>query len=224
MKGFYHVGGDADGVTGHRTGPGSYSIQMTVGEEVFEAPLEIQWDPRLETSSVLIAEQQEALQSLRMMIDELHRSVTAMTAVKSQAAQYKGVLEETAGDEEAITAAKTLIEAIDEWRDSVANFDRKGFQDVLNFPDRLSTDLQFLYGEVDETTSGLTKGMVERMADLKAKWDEAMTARDGLLNDEVAAFNTALLGADVARVVLPPFTEAEALAAQEEREAREGEE
>ncbi|MEM9837711.1 MAG: hypothetical protein AAF830_01010 [Pseudomonadota bacterium] len=206
-KGLYHVGGDSDGVSGHRTGPGTYTVRMTLGEAIFEAPLEIKWDPRLETSAEQIAEQQEALGKLRTMIDSLHRSINAMSTAKSQATQFKTVLEETGGDQSVIDAATALTEAVDEWTESVANFKREGFQDVLNFPDRLSTDLQFLYGNVDGTTTGLTKGMRDRMADLTVRWETAMKERVDVLAGPVAAFEEALAEADVARIVLPPLTE-----------------
>ncbi|MEE4208405.1 MAG: hypothetical protein V2I43_03960, partial [Parvularcula sp.] len=221
VEGFYHVGGDEDGVTGHHAGPGTYLVRMTIGEDEVEAPLEVRWDPRLETSDEEVLEQQKMLADLRSMIDELHRSITALTSAKEQAAQYKDVLEETDGDQDVIEAAEALTEAVDEWRDSVANFEREGFQDVLNFPDRLSTDLQFLYGDIDEATSGLTKGMRDRFADLRERWEDAMDERDDVIEGPIAAFDRALRDADVDRIVLPPLTEQEMMAAKTQRQSRE---
>ncbi len=222
-EGLYQVGGDADGVTGHRTGPGEYRVRMSVGEETYEAPLVLAWDPRLDTSDDQVAEQQETLEELRGMIDELHRSINAMGEAISQAARYQDLLEETGGNREVMSAAEELQEELEEWRESVANFERKGFQDVLNFPDRLSTDLQFLYGEIDGATTGLTKGMRERFADLRTRWEEALEERDELLSGPVASFDEALREAEVARIVLPPLTEKEAKAAKARNEAAEAE-
>jgi photosystem II stability/assembly factor-like uncharacterized protein len=220
-EGLYHVGGDEGGVTGHRTGPGEYRVRMTVGEETYEAPLGIVWDPRLDTSNKQIAEQQGMLNELRGMIDELHRSINALGEASAQAANYREILEEAGGDQDVMSAAEELEKEISDWRESVANFERKGFQDVLNFPDRLSTDLQFLYGEIDNTTTGLTEGMRDRFADLKKRWAMAMEERNELLSGPVAAFDEALQEADIARIVLPPLTEDDAQEAELRNEGAE---
>ncbi len=221
VEGFYHVAGDEDGVTGHQVGPGAYRVRMTLGDERIEAPLEIRWDPRLQTSAEEVAEQQAALGEIRAMIDELHRSIVALDTAKSQASIRKGVLEQVGGDDALIAAADAVIEAVDEWRESVANFDREGFQDVLNFPDRLSTDLQFLYGGVDDATSGMTKGMRDRLADLKARWDEAIAARDAVIAGALAEYDKSLSEAQSGGIALPPLTEAQADAGKVAKEARE---
>ncbi|MEM1379540.1 MAG: hypothetical protein AAGH41_02840 [Pseudomonadota bacterium] len=208
--GLYHVAGDDDGVTGHRVGPATYKVRLSLGDEVAEAPLTVAWDPRLETSDAQIAEQQETLGALRGMIDGLHRSIAAVDAAKAQASTHKASLEATSGDEALIAAAESLIEEADAWRESVANFKREGFQDVLNFPDRLATDLQFLYGNVDETTTGLTKGMRDRFADLETRWNEAMSARDAFMAGAMADYQAAYAKAKAPGIILPALTESQA--------------
>jgi len=220
VDGFYHVAGDEDGVTGHRVGPGTYLIKMTLGDTSVTAPLAVRWDPRIETPVQQITEQQAALSDIRAMIDELHRSITSLDAAKSQAAARKSVLEQVGGSGDLINASDTLTEAIDDWRQSVANFDREGFQDVLNFPDRLSTDLQFLYGGVDDATSGMTKGMRDRLGDLKARWKVAIAARDALIAGPLADYNSAVADAQAIGLALPPLTEAQADAGKAVTEER----
>ncbi|MEM9168267.1 MAG: hypothetical protein AAGC56_01335, partial [Pseudomonadota bacterium] len=219
--GLYHVAGDEDGVAGHKVGPGGYRVRLSLGDATVEAPLEVRWDPRLETTDDQIVEQQAALGAVRAMIDELHRSLVALDAAKAQAADRKAILEKIDGDATVIEAAEALVEAVDEWRDSVANFKREGFQDVLNFPDRLSTDLQFLYRNIDGATAGMTQGMRDRQADLKARWDTAIAARDALIAGAVAEYDAAFAAAQAAGLVLPPFTEAQADAGEAAKEARE---
>jgi photosystem II stability/assembly factor-like uncharacterized protein len=219
-KGLYHVAGDESGVTGHRAGPGEYRVRMMMGEEETEAPLLIQWNPRLETSEGQIAEQQDMLEELRGMIDELHRSINAFADLSGQAKRYADLLEQTGGGGKVAQSAEELQGKLGEWRESVANFEREGFQDVLNFPDRLSTDLQFLYGEVDNATSGLTMGMRERFGDLKTRFEEAVEERDALLDGAVADLRDALDDAEIARILVPPLTEADARSASDKSASR----
>ncbi len=199
-------GGDAQIVPGHRIGPGDYLVRLHVGEKLAgAAPLKIKWDPRLDFDADAVAQQQETAARLYAMIDELHRSINALRSAKAQAETRKAVVEEHGGGALA-EAAEAVAEAVEEWEGSVISTEREFFQDVLNWPDRLASDLQTLYGTVDGATFGLTQGMKDRFADLEPDWRAAMARRDAVVKGPVAEFNAAFEEAEAEGLALPPMT------------------
>ncbi len=199
-------GGDAKIVPGFVSGPGKYSVRMKQGDmEIATVPLEIAWDPRLDVAPGRIEEQQRAVRRLYDMIDELHRSVVAFRKAKEQAKTRKAIAEEAGGGEALVEAATTLAEAVDAWENTVVSPEREFFQDVLNYPDRLDSDLQALYSTVDGASQGLTQGMKDRMADLDKAFAAAMAERDKVISGPIAAFNTAFAEESAPGIALPPL-------------------
>ena len=76
---------------------------------------------------------------------------------------------------------QAVIDAVDEWEDGNIATELEYFQDVLNWPNRLFTDLQFLYGTLDNSLPRVTEGMRQRHADLNGRFEDAMEARDKVL-------------------------------------------
>jgi photosystem II stability/assembly factor-like uncharacterized protein len=211
VPGLWAIAGGEGGVSGYRVGPGTYTARLSLGEDgpSQEVALEIRWDERVVADASGIAEQQDHVSRAHAMIDELHGSIIALDAASAQAAARKAILEEQEGDEALIEAATALVEAVDEWRDGVGEFEREGFQDVLNWEDQLSTDLQLLYGSLDGATTGLTQGMRERMIELEGEFEAAMTARDAVVSDQLAAYNAAFEAAGAPGAALPEWVPGE---------------
>ncbi len=86
-------------------------------------------------------------------------------------------------------AAKSLVEAIDEWEKTVINRQRSNGQNVLQSPPKLDFYLSALLVTADSAMHGLTQGMRDRFNDLDPSWQEDMAARDKLIAEDVANFN-----------------------------------
>lgn len=208
IPGVWTSGGGDGEIDGYLMGPGTYTLKLSLGDEVVgEAPLWIEWDPRLSFDASETSDQQAMVSSLHAMVDELHGSINALRAVKAQAETRKGLIEKQGGSEALMEAADAVIEAVDEWEASVISTEREFFQDVLNWPDRLASDLQVLYGAVDDARQGLTKGMRDRFADLEPQYADAVARRDAVISGPVAAFNTLFAEEAEPGLALPPFVE-----------------
>lgn len=183
---------DGGTIGGHHVAPGTYTIAMSIGDRpVGEASLDLAWDPRLTFDDDKITEQQALLDTLHEMIDELHRSIASLRKIRQQAEERLAFEKENPNAPSLGDEAEAVIDAVDEWEASVISTEREFFQDVLNWPDRLSSDLQHIYGVVDGAVQGVTAGMKQRKADLEEPFEAALKRRDRIVSGPVAAYNAA---------------------------------
>ncbi len=209
VDGLFSIGGGQDKIIeGRHVGPGRYALTLVVGEERYEGAVEVAWDPRLDIPADRIRQQQNMVTEAQDMLDELMRSIAALRSVKAQAEAHKALAKEVGGSEALSEAADQVIEAIAEWETSVVSAERTNFQDVLNFPDKLSTDLQGVFGAFDGAVAGPTAGMAARMTDVRASFRDAMARRDAVMSGAVADFNAA--AANAPALAAPSFTKADA--------------
>ena len=180
-------GGDRK-IDGYTVAPGVYTVRLTLGEAVSEQPLTVRFDPRQETDPDYLAEQQRLVKSAYDMLDEFQNTLIGLRQVREQA-RIKHAIFEDNGETEKAEAMQAVINAIDDWEDGNIATEREYFQDVLNWPDRLFTELQFLYGTLDGALPRVTEGMKQRHADLKGRFVDAMSARDTVLEGPVAEAN-----------------------------------
>lgn len=170
--------------------PGEYTITLTLTTEgadpiVLSEPATVTFDPRFEVSANAWTEKRD----IRDDVEGIYKTlITSLAALKDARSQVKTLMGRTE-DADVKEAGEALVKAITDWEKSVFSSERSNFQDVLNFPDRLVTDVSVLMGNVDGMLPPLTQGIKDRHADVKAQADAAFAARDTLLGDQLAAFN-----------------------------------
>lgn len=186
--------------------PGDYSLTLTLhpkdGEDVVRSTeASISFDPRFDVSDAAWATKKAMLTDLRSMYQQLVSSVAVLRAAKGNINSAMAGVE----DQELKDAAKALKEEMKSWETSVFSPERSNFQDVLNFPDRLVSDISFMLMGVDGAVPPLTKGYADRLADLKVGFETAVAARDMLVGEKLAAFNALYKSKEVEAVRLAPF-------------------
>ena len=182
-------GGDRK-IDGYTAGPGDYAVRLTLGDTTIEQPLSVRFDPRQDYNPDHLAEQQRLVQSAYAMLDEFQATLIGLRKIRDQARIKHGIFEDR-GETEKAEAMQAVIDAVDEWEAGNIATEREFFQDVLNWPDRLFTDLQFLYGTLGGAMPRVTEGMKKRHAVLKGAFDDAMAARDAVVEGAVAGANQA---------------------------------
>ncbi|MFO7763586.1 MAG: hypothetical protein R6V61_07635 [Wenzhouxiangellaceae bacterium] len=182
-------GGDKR-IDGYTTAPGEYTVRLEFGDTTLEQPLSVRYDPRQEFDADHLDEQQRLVKSAYAMLAEFQRTLIGLRKIRDQAKIKHGIFEDN-GETEKAEVMQAVIDAVDEWEDGNIATEREFFQDVLNWPDRLFTDLQFLYGTLDDALPRVTEGMKQRHADLKGRFEDAMGARDALIDGVVSRANGA---------------------------------
>jgi hypothetical protein len=174
---------------GPRVLPGRYEARLTAAGQTESQAFEVRKDPRLATSDADFAKQQELLLKIRGKLTATHDAIARLRGVRDQlktaSERAKGSEAEKAIQEAADALAKKLT-AVEEALYQTKN---RASQDPLNYPIRLNNKLAALGGTVASADAAPTAQAYAVYDELVAKIDAELRALDGLLADDVSAFN-----------------------------------
>jgi hypothetical protein len=176
---------------GSRVAPGIYTIKLTLDDQIVsEVDVTIKPNPNLRTEPVDFLEQQRMLVSIEEMVKEMHEAVGQMRSVKSQLDGYAKLLKDREDAKELLEKGNALKKRIVSWEENLIQEKQKTFQDVINFNNKLNSEVLFLKDFIDGSIPKLTQGAKERFLDLKNDWSTYTTERDAIINTEMASYNT----------------------------------
>lgn len=158
-------------LAGRKVVPGTYRVRLSVGEVVLEQPLEVQRDPRVDTTPEAFREQDAFLEELEAEISAVHESVTSIRDVRGQIERFIERAKDTEGAEAVAERGESLVKELSEVEDALIQKRTVDGQTVINFPSRLNHHFIYLRGAVDGSEVGLIGGARERFDDLMVEWN-----------------------------------------------------
>jgi len=173
---------------GHKVAPGTYTARLILGEDSTEVQFEVGKDPRLSATQSEFEEQQELLSDIREMVMTIHTSVHKMREVQSQLEKYNALLAEESKADTLVAYGSVLIESMKQWEENLVQPKQKTFQDVINFPNQLNSELLSLSGNVNTHDPKPTNGSYDRFKDLESEWMIHKEVMEGLI-DKVDKYN-----------------------------------
>lgn len=190
-------------LNGRRAIPGSYRVRLEIGEKSWEQNLEVVPDPRRSASMEDYQSQERFLASATEMAEESQQSVNRLREIRDQVEALVERTKDHGRGEDIETAGTELAEKITEWEENLIQPKQKTFQDVINFENKLISQVTALIGSVDGSEPPVTRGAEQRLSDLKSEWLGHRSAMEALLAGEVAAFNTLIRESEIQPVILP---------------------
>jgi len=176
---------------GARVAPGIYTLRLTLGDSISsEVDVTIRPNPKVRSKAVEYLEQQRMLESIESLVKDMHESVNKMRSVKTQLARYDQLLKDNDAAKSLLEKGEELKKRITSWEENLIQVKQKTFQDVINFNNKLNSELLFLKDFIDGPIPNLTEGAKERFTHLKNDWSTYTTERDAIINTEMAQFNT----------------------------------
>ena len=185
---FMVIGGDDNIIDGPKKRPGEYTVRLSYDGEVMEQPLTVAYDPRVEVSNAVLMEKYDLTDRIDAELRELAENIKTARDARTQA---KAQASDDANDEELKKLAQDIVDAVDAWEPKVVSVDRTYFQDILNWPDRVFSDLQDIYRTVDSTVPPMNKRNVDRFNEVNERWQALKPEYEAILSGPVAAFNEA---------------------------------
>jgi hypothetical protein len=197
--------------------PGSYSVRLLVGSDTLVRPLEVRDDPR-DVNPATVAERTagharraEMNRALAARVDEITGAVLQLRDVRDQAtrladrAKAEGVTNDAG--RAALTALGTraadVARRTNELEAMLVQLKRRTQQDVVNFPPALLDHYLFVARTADATDPPMTRGVVDRAADLDVEWRTRRAAIDALFARDIAELNRLARESGVPAVVAP---------------------
>ncbi len=175
---------------GHRVGPGTYTLRLSLENEVVETSAIVLPNPSVQGTATDYDEQQQVLQTIDETVKKMHSSVNQMRSAKTQLKNYQKLLKDNESAKELLEKGKALEKRITAWEENLIQPNQKTFQDVINFNNQLNADLLHLKSFVDVAEPKVTKGAKERLQDLLTDWNAFEQEKNTIIKTEMETFNS----------------------------------
>ena len=192
-------------VTGPVAAPGNYQVQLKIGNETLTECFQLRIDPNTGTTQEEMDAQFKLWNQINSKLSETHETANRIRRMREQveetAKRMKQVTEE--GEESAILkAADTLKDKLETLEGELVNTKAKGPRDRLRIPAKLNTRLNNLLSVVGSADAAPTKQTYDVFGEVSAQVDEQIALFDGLLGDDIPAFNDLVAQSAVPAVVV----------------------
>ena len=100
-------------------------------------------------------------------------------------------------------AGTGIIEKIHAWENKLIQPKSQSYDDVINFVNRLSANIIFVHGEMNNNVPYVTAGAIARHEELHEEWLVYKNEMDTLLKKDIVAFNALCQSLSIGNVLLP---------------------
>ncbi len=174
---------------GYHVGPGTYTVQMTIGEYVKHQTMEVVKDPRDEASTEAIQAKTAIVKDMYSKIMDLYQTVGEMQEVREQ---VNTMSERMSGDEEISEKGKQIKESIDGVEGEMISPKQKTFQDIINYRNQLDQHMHFLMQTIDGNDPPITQGEKDLLKELMDRYNGVMEKAGKIMKEDIQEFNTLL--------------------------------
>ena len=169
--------------------PGNYTIQVSDGVNSVEQPLVLKADPRMDIPQSTYDEQVNTLTKLEETVKDINESVTNFRSVKKRIALINEQLSDYGEADSLLSKSNNILDKINSWEESLIQAKQKTFQDVINFPNKLSAEIMNLISRINGSDPRLTRGAKERRDELINEWVTLKSKMNDIVNVDIAGFN-----------------------------------
>jgi photosystem II stability/assembly factor-like uncharacterized protein len=174
---------------GHRVAPGGYKARLSMNGTQAETDIEILPDPRQPGTAATWTAQQQFMEQAETAINEAHRSVIQVRTWKNQLKNYRETLAKNPANADLVKSADELMRKLDAWESNVIETRQKGFQDALNWPSKVNSELFNVRNNVDTHDPRVPDGYQERLRDLLNDWSRYKQEYNNSIVPETNRFN-----------------------------------
>jgi hypothetical protein len=166
--------------------PGTYRVDLKVGDKTYTQSFEVVKDPRVSATQDDLQIQFDLLLQVRDKLSETHETILQIRHIREQANALAKYVEGLASAQAVKDAAKKLSDELCAIEDELVQIRS---EDPRSFPSRLNTRMAALASFADSADALPPRQVHETFDDLSARIDAQIGRYQKLVNDDVAAFN-----------------------------------
>jgi len=180
--------------------PGTYTVELKIGDQTLTQPVEIVRDPRITASEQELVAQRDMLLSMRDRLAETHRAVTRIRTVRGQVEAWEERFKDDGGDQKAVAVRAAAKELKDELASiEHALIDVRSKSPML-FPIGLQEKFNALFDAVDSADYVPTRQSAAVFTELSERLDEQMMRLKNALAEEGNILNRAIAATGIPAV------------------------
>ena len=188
-------------LTGPTAPPGSYSVQLKVGEQTFTQPLAIEKAPGVEATQADMEAQFAFLMEIRDKLSETHIAVKQIRSIRRQVEEWTARTEGQTSGEPVAKAAGEIKEKLAAIEGELVQYHARSQIDRLKYPSRLNGKLTGLLSWVTSSDEKPTKQSVEVYNHLSKQVDAQVEALRKFIETDLEKFNSL-----ISELEVPPLT------------------
>jgi len=188
-------------MAGPAAAPGTYYVQLTVGDQTYVEAFEIHKDPRVSASQEDMDAQFALLLKIRDKLSETHDAINTLRNIRQQVEGWERRTREREAHETVSKAARSLKEKLALIEDELIQSKAKTRQDTMNFPVKLNGKLAWLAGVVANAQAAPTLQEYELFEDLVRRIDTQLQGLQEIIDTDVTAFNALMRESDMPAVI-----------------------
>lgn len=206
-EGWYPVlsWGTGGGFYGITVAPGTYIVNLTVGEKEYSQKLIVKKDPRSAGTVNNVQELVEMQLELRENINIVTDMINQIEWMRKQLVDLKNVLKENKNVNSVISAAIELNTKLAAVEDKILQpMAREGDSKSFRYPNLLYSKLSVLAGDVAQNIDFPPNKQQREVHELlKTRMITYQEQLNGLLEQDIPAFNNKLKEANIAGIIIP---------------------
>ena len=183
--------------------PGTYQARLHVGEWTQTRSFEVMKDPRLATTQSDFQSQFETAIAIRDKITELSGAVKRIRSLRGQVENLSHLLENAGHGQDVVPAAESLMGKLTSIEEKLMQTKNETGEDTSNFPPRLDSQLIRILSLTVNSQHKPTDGVLARFEDLESELDSYLAELQGVLDEDLVAFNDLVRKTNVTPVIVP---------------------
>ena len=183
----------------HKVIPGTYNITVSQGEHSSTTTIDVSPHPLYDTTTEQYEEYHLIMSEMEATLSNMHRSVNEMADMRKDLFNASKKL--SANDDLGVET-KALITKMKNWDDEMVQRKTQAYDDVENFPNKLSANYLFLINQTESDIVKVTEAARKRKLELDEEWTPLREQASAILNTEIPMVNKKLWEAGVGAIKL----------------------
>lgn len=190
-------------VKGPRVPPGTYQVQLNLGEQVSTRSFEVRQDPRITASQEDLHQQFQLLQAICAQIAAGQEIINTLRGIHRQADEWVQRTRRLDIHEELVTRNAALKEKLSAVEQALIQPELDDQMDTVSEPIRLLARFAALAGTVASADAAPTRQAQLLFEDLSARLETLRQQLRELIESDVAAFNRRIYEANLPAIIAP---------------------
>jgi photosystem II stability/assembly factor-like uncharacterized protein len=174
------------GLHGAHVTPGDYVARVSANGESREVPFALEADPRLDAGEAEVLEWAARLDEISAVLES---ALDRLASLRKAETQIEALMADYPGHAELQQIGRTALQAITAWDHAMIQPLHETLEDEDAWDTRFAGQVRYLLDAVDETGAPVTQGALDRLADLKAQWQQLESDYRRIQSEHIAAIN-----------------------------------
>ncbi len=185
---------------GHKASPGKYTLSLQMGDQKIAAEAEILANPLYSVSKATYKEYHTVMNGMETALTTMHRMINNMNAKRIQLESILANLPSGEKYNTLRTEGQTLVKKMKAWDEDMIQRKSKAYDDVENFPNKFTANYMFLANQTENDIPRVNQPNLDLLKELNTQWAALQTRGNGILENNIPAFNKSLWEAGVGAI------------------------